>query len=64
MSSQEERIHLITMKRNSQNHDCHWLYDNYIKTILRKDEGLKTIKQDDKVECYFFIKKEIQQPHK
>lgn len=59
MSSHEQKIYLMTMKRQTtkESDDCHRLYDKYIKTMLRKEDQLWTIKQEDKNECYFFIKK-------
>lgn len=57
MSSQPEKIYLITMKRHVKNNDCNWLYDKYIKKMLKKEDQLWTIKHEDKNECYFFIQK-------
>jgi len=65
MSSHEEKIYLMTMKRptktKTSDDECHGLYDKYIKTMLRKEDQLWTIKHEDKNECYFFIKKKIYQ---
>jgi len=58
MTSQPEKIYLITMKRQvKNNNDCGWLYEKYIKKMLKKDDQLWTIKHEDKNECYFFIQK-------
>lgn len=57
MSSKQEEIYLITMKRDETNHDCNWLYDKYIKQMLKRQDQLITTKHDDKNECYFFIQK-------
>lgn len=45
------------MKRDGKNSNCDWLYDKYIKKMLKKDDQLWTIKHEDKNECYFFIQK-------
>ena len=45
------------MKRHVKNNDCNWLYDKFIKQMLRKEDQLWTIKHEDNNECYFFIKK-------
>jgi len=56
MSSQQEKIYLITMKKK-QNNDCHLMFHRYIKHILKKNDRLWAVKNEDKNECYFFIKK-------
>jgi hypothetical protein len=61
MASQQEKVYLITMKRKNSagNDDCHWIYDKYIKNIVKNDDRLWMVKHEDKNECLFFIKKNI-----
>lgn len=57
--SNNDKTYLLIMKRKTENKDCNWLYDKYVKPALKPVDLLQKIKHEDDKMCLFFIKRKL-----
>ena len=60
MPQEHYQTYLLMMKRKTENRDCNWLYDKYVKPLIKSTDTLHKIKHEDDKICYFFIKKKLE----